>query len=48
MLERNLTKSFGLFVESSTLDWTTPMREVIVKSMKVGVFYVKNEKNIYP
>lgn len=41
--------SLTILFESSTLDWTTPMREVIVKSMKVGVFfYVKNEKNIYP
>src|SRR5699024_530798 len=35
-------------VESSTLDWTTPMREVIVKSMKVGVFSCQEREEHLP
>src|SRR5699024_336908 len=35
-------------IESSTLDWTTPMREVIVKSMKVGVFSCQEREEHLP
>lgn len=34
--------------KSSTLDWTTPMREAIVKSMKVGVFSCQEREEHLP
>ena len=33
--------------ESSTLDWTTPMREVTVKSMKVGDFIMTRTRRTF-
>src|SRR5699024_1226252 len=38
----------GYQFESSILDWTTPMREVIVKSMKVGVFSCQEREEHLP
>ena len=43
----NILHNYILKNESSTLDWTTPMREVTVKSMKVGDFIMTRTRRTF-
>ena len=44
--DRIMAKS-NMYYESSTLDWTTPMREFTVKSMKVGDFIMTRTRRTF-